>query len=80
MLVLTQRLIADATCDETRRVVHRRLLTSQKLETRAQALQAKQFCTSGSAVKFLRDTGFLQIPGRGLHSSTSQLNMSRFLH
>ena len=42
------------------------------LETRAQALQAKQFCTSGSAVKFLRDTGFLQIPGRALTLFTSR--------
>jgi cytosine/adenosine deaminase-related metal-dependent hydrolase len=33
------------------------------LETRAQALMAKQFLPSGSAVKHLHDAGFLQIPG-----------------
>jgi guanine deaminase len=33
------------------------------LETRAQALMARQFLPSGSAVKHLRDTGFLQVPG-----------------
>ena len=33
------------------------------LETRAQALMARQFLPSGSAVKHLRDAGFLQVPG-----------------
>lgn len=33
------------------------------LETRAQALMAKQFLPSGSAVKHLHDAGFLQVPG-----------------
>ena len=33
------------------------------LETRAQALMARQFLPSGSAVKHLHDTGFLQVPG-----------------
>jgi cytosine/adenosine deaminase-related metal-dependent hydrolase len=31
------------------------------LETRGQALQARQFLPTGSAVKFLHSTGFLQV-------------------
>eukprot|EP00756_Hemistasia_phaeocysticola_P032150 Hpha_TRINITY_DN16394_c1_g8::TRINITY_DN16394_c1_g8_i1::g.58927::m.58927 len=39
------------------------------LETRAQALMARQVLPSGSAVKHLMDTGFLQLPGTSLAHS-----------
>lgn len=39
------------------------------LETRAQALMARQVLPSGSAVKHLREAGFLQLPGTSLAHS-----------